>query len=218
MTSAKKKDKIMEGIKHIIFDLGNVILDIDYQLTIDAFEKLGVTDFSSHFSKQKQSDFMDDFEMGKVSEYEFVDYARPFCNPGTSANQIIDAWNALLLDIPIRRLQILQQLRLDYDLYLLSNTNSIHEKEYNKTVKETCGYENLNFFFDKVYLSHRIGMRKPNAEAFTCILEEHALAPQHTLFIDDSPQHIAAADALGLKTIHMKDDMSMEEDVFKIKN
>jgi putative hydrolase of the HAD superfamily len=208
----------MENVKHIIFDLGNVILDIDYQLTIDAFEKLGVSDFSSHFSKQKQSDFMDDFEIGKVSEYEFIDYAKQFCAADTTANQIVEAWNALLLDIPIRRLQILQQLQLDYDLFLLSNTNIIHEKEYNKTVKETCGYENLNFFFDKVYLSHRIGMRKPNAEAFEVILNENNLKPQDTLFIDDSPQHIEAAQALGLKTIHMKDDMCMEEDVFKAKN
>jgi len=207
----------MEGIKHIIFDLGNVILNIDYQLTIDAFEALGVEDFGSHFSKQKQSNFMDDLETGLVGEYEFVDYAKPFCKEGTTAKEIIDAWNALLLDIPIRRLQILQQLQLDYDMFLLSNTNIIHEVAYNKIVKETCGYENLNYFFDKVYLSHRIGMRKPNAEAFEIILKEHNLKPKHTLFIDDSIQHIEAANKLGIQTIHIKDDMCMEEDIFKPK-
>lgn len=208
----------MKGIKHIIFDLGNVILDIDYQLTIDAFEKLGVTDFANHFSKQKQSNFMDDFETGKVSEYEFIDYAKQFCKEGTSTEEVVDAWNALLLDIPIRRLQILQQLQLDYDLFLLSNTNIIHEKEYNKTVKETCGYENLNYFFDKVYLSHRIGLRKPNPEPFELILKEHKLVAAQTLFIDDSMQHIEAANKLGIQTIHMKDNMSMEVDVFKSKD
>lgn len=206
------------NVQHIIFDLGNVILDIDYQLTINAFEKLGVQDFANHFSKQKQSDFMNDFEMGKVSEYEFIDYAKQFCNPDTGTAEIIDAWNALLLDIPIRRLQILQQLQLDYDLYLLSNTNIIHEKEYNKTVKETCGYENLNFFFNKVYLSHRIGKRKPNADAFELILHEHNLKSENTLFIDDSIQHIEAAKKLGIQTIHMEDGMTMEKDIFKPKS
>lgn len=205
------------NVRHIIFDLGNVILDIDYQLTIDAFEKLGVTDFASHFSKQKQSNFMDDFEIGKVSEYEFVDYAKTFCNPETTSQQIISAWNALLLDIPIRRLQILQQLQLDYDLFLLSNTNIIHEQEYNKTVQEVCGYENLNLFFDKVYLSHRIGLRKPNAEAFEIILNEQKLKAENTLFIDDSIQHIEAANKLGIQTIHMDDGMTMEKDIFKPK-
>lgn len=205
------------NIKHIIFDLGNVILDIDYQLTIDAFEKLGVQDFASHFSKQKQSSFMDAFETGKVSDYEFIDYAKQVCKEGTTAEQIIDAWNALLLQIPIRRLQILQQLQLDYDLFMLSNTNSIHEVAYNRTVKELCGYENLNFFFNKVYLSHRIGLRKPNAAAFELILNENNLKPEHTLFIDDSIQHIEAADKLGIQTIHMTDAMCMEEDVFKPK-
>ena len=208
---------MIKNVKHIIFDLGNVILDIDYQLTVDAFGKLGVADFASHFSKQKQSSFMDDFEMGKVSQYEFIDYAMQFCKEGTTAEDVIDAWNALLLDIPIRRLQILQQLQLDYDMYLLSNTNIIHEEAYNKTVKEICGYENLNFFFDKVYLSHRIGKRKPNADAFEIILKENNLLPEHTLFIDDSIQHIEAANALGLQTIHMQDDMCMEESIFKPK-
>ena len=208
----------MENIKHIIFDLGNVILDIDYQLTIDAFAELGIGDFASHFSKQKQSNFMDDFEIGKVSNYEFVEYAMKYCRPGTSAEQIIEAWNALLLDIPLRRLQILQQLQLDYDLFLLSNTNSIHEEAYNKSVKELCGYENLNIFFDKVYLSHKIGMRKPNAEPFELILEENNLEAKNTLFIDDSIQHIQAAAALGIKTIHMEDGMTMENDIFKPKN
>ncbi len=208
---------MIKNVKHIIFDLGNVILDIDYQLTIDAFETLGVEDFASLFSKQKQSSFMDDFEMGKVSRYEFIDYAQQYCKAGTTAEEIIHAWNALLLDIPIRRLQILQQLQLDYDLFLLSNTNVIHEEAYNKTVKEICGYENLNFFFDKVYLSHRIGRRKPNLDAFEIILEENKLQVEKTLFIDDSIQHINAAQQLGLQTIHMKDHMSMEDDIFKPK-
>lgn len=205
----------MKNVRHIIFDLGNVILDIDYQLTIDAFEALGVENFAAHFSKTTQSTFMDDLETGKVSQFEFIEYAKKYCKEGTTAQQIIDAWNALLLDIPIRRLQILQQLQLDYDLFLLSNTNIIHEEAYNKTVKETCGYENLNMFFNKVYLSHRIGKRKPNAEAFELILNENNLKPEHTLFIDDSIQHIEAANKLGLQTIHIEDGMTMEKDVFK---
>ncbi len=205
------------NIKHIIFDLGNVILDIDYQLTIDAFKELGVQNFQEHFSKQKQSNFMDDFEMGKVSDYDFIAYAQSFCKDGTKPQDIIDAWNALLLDIPLRRLQILQQLQLDYDLYLLSNTNIIHEREYNKSVKEVCGYDNLNIFFNKVYLSHRIGMRKPNDDVFLHVLNDQGLKAENTLFIDDSIQHIEAADKLGIQTIHMKDDMCMEEDIFKPK-
>ena len=206
-----------KNVKHIIFDLGNVILNIDYQLTVDAFAELGVKDFQHHFSQHEQSAFMDDFEMGKVSAYDFIEYAKQYCTKGTTPNQIVDAWNALLLDIPIRRLQILQQLQLDYNLFLLSNTNIIHEEAYTKTLRAVCGYENFSFFFDRVYLSHRVGMRKPNAEIFQLILNENNLKASETLFIDDSIQHIEGAKKLGIQTIHLTGGLTIEADIFKPK-
>ena len=90
----------------------------------------------------------------------------------------------MLLDMPLRRLQILQQLRIYHDLVLLSNTNEIHEAAFNKIIAGTHGY-GLGAFFDRVYYSHRVGMRKPDAEVFEMILNENGFLPEHTLFIDD---------------------------------
>lgn len=207
----------MEGIKNIIFDLGAVILNIDYQLTIDAFVELGVTDFGDIFSKAGQSEFMDDFETGKVSEAEFLDYARPKCRPGVRDLEIIEAWNAMILEFPLDRLELLQQVALHYETFMLSNTNETHMRCYNQVLMDTCGIQSMDYFFNKAYLSHQIGHRKPNPEAFEIILRENELNAAETLFIDDSPQHIETAKKLGLRAIHLTMNKTLEDDVFKPK-
>ncbi len=207
----------MQGIKNIIFDLGNVILNISYEATIEEFRKLGIENFAEIFSKTNQNNLADDIETGKISEEYFIETLLQLCTKGTTHQQVIDAWNAIIVNFPIRRLQILQQLQLHYNMYLLSNTNSIHEKCYNQLLQQTCGFPTLAVFFDKVYLSHHIHLRKPNPAAWELIVTENNLQPNETLFIDDSIQHIEAAKLLGIQTIHVTDDMTMEENIFKQK-
>lgn len=206
-----------QGVQNIIFDLGGVILDVDYQLTASAFGALGISNFETEFSQASQQDFFDRFETGLADEAEFFEYARARCGWDISDQQIIDAWNAMLLRIPLRRLQILQQLQLHYNTFLLSNTNVIHETAFNKMLKEVCGFTSLAVFFDKVYYSHHIGLRKPDEAVFKKILEENNLDAAQTLFIDDSIQHIRAAEGLGIQTIHLLPGMSIEHDIFKSK-
>src|SRR5690606_20726982 len=119
-----------------------------------------------------------------------------------------DAWNMMLLDLPLRRLQILQQLQLHYNLFLLSNTNEIHEAAFNRILQSQTGFPGFGVFFDKIYYSHHTGLRKPQREAFELILNDHRLMPENTLFIDDSPQHVEAAKSLGIQTIWLKQGMS----------
>jgi glucose-1-phosphatase len=206
----------MQNIKNIIFDLGNVILNISYEATAEAFAALGVADFTSIFSKEAQNTMSDDIETGSVSEQDFLNYLLQLCRPGTTIAQVEYAWNAIILDFPIRRLQILQQLQLHYNLYLLSNTNCIHERCYNQLLLSQHGIPTIGVFFDKIYLSHKIGYRKPDPKAWQLIIDNHQLNPAETLFLDDSPQHIAMAKSLGLQTIHVVDGMNME-DVFRQK-
>lgn len=207
----------MEGIKNIIFDLGGVILNIDYNLPIKAFKELGIADFDEMYSKMKQTDFFDQLETGQISASQFVQEIQKHCSKPLHESDVIQAWNAILLDFPLRRLQILQQLQLHFNTYLLSNTNEIHEAAFNRMLQQTCGYPTLAVFFDKIYLSHRIGLRKPDPRAFELIISDNNLKREETLFIDDSIQHIEAAAALGLKTIHISGDMTMEKDIFRQK-
>jgi len=210
--------RIMQGKKNIIFDLGAVILNIDYAATQRAFEALGIPQTHLFYSKETQIELFDQLETGKITEPEFVEGIIQLSNQPLHYQDIINAWNAIILDFPLRRLQILQQLQLHYNTYLLSNTNEIHEREFNKRLQETCGYPSLAVFFDRVYLSHRVGLRKPDPAIFTLILEQNHLQAAETLFIDDSPQHIESAKALGIQTIHLTAGMSIDEDIFKAKN
>jgi len=207
----------MKNIKHIIFDLGGVLLNIDYQKTIEAFEKLGIPEFQNHFSQAIQNEFFERWECGEMEEDEFYDTLCQLTRPSLNKADVRDAWNSMLLNFPLRRLQILQQLQLHYDLFLLSNTNVVHEKFFNELLMQTVQIPTLNVFFDKVYLSHRVGLRKPDLRIFQLILEGHNLNPKETLFIDDSIQHIEAAEKLGLQTFFLKPGLTIEKDVFKNK-
>ena len=208
---------MIEGIEAIIFDLGGVILNIDYARPVEAFKALGAERVDDLYSKQAQTDLFDRLETGKISEEAFFDALAAYCPKGTTHRQLEAAWNSILLDFPLRRLQILQQVQLHYSTYLLSNTNSIHERAFNALLHQMVGYPSLAVFFDKVYMSHRVGLRKPDPAIFELVLRENRLTPQKTLFIDDSPQHITAASALGIQTIHLADGMSLEETIFRPK-
>jgi putative hydrolase of the HAD superfamily len=206
---------MIKGVRHIIFDLGGVLLNLDYSATEKAFVALGISNFSALFSQLRQNAVFDELETGRITPAEFISALQAVVpEHKLTEEQIIAAWNAMLLDFPLRRLQLLVQLRNHYDLFLLSNTNEIHEAAFNEILFKSCGYNTIAHFFDRVYLSHRVGMRKPDAAVFQHILAENQLKPEHTLFIDDSPQHIETAKSLGIQTIHLEPGMTIEDNIF----
>ena len=194
----------MKKIKSIIFDLGAVLLNISYQKTIEEFDKLGIKNSSTFYSKKLQTNIFNLLETGEISESDFIKEIQRHCTEATDT-QILYAWNAMILDLPLHRVELLKQLKKDFNLYLLSNTNSIHITEFENKIGSKQ-YKEFYQLFDKVYYSHKIGHRKPNAEAFQLIIEENNLIAEEILFIDDSPQHIEGAKKLGIKTYHLLDD------------
>ena len=193
----------MKNSKAIIFDLGAVLLNINYQNTIDEFFKLGIKNASTFYYKKAQTDLFNQIETGEISCRKFLSELQKETTNAT-IYQVEKAWNSMLLDLPKERIKLLKKLKQDFPIFLLSNTNSIHIS----AVKEYLGedaYTNFYNLFSKVYYSHEIGFRKPNKEAFQLILNENNLQAHEVLFIDDSPQHIKVAKELGLKTHHLKD-------------
>ncbi len=185
----------------IIFDLGGVLLNIDYSRTIEAFKKLGMKNFDNFFTQANQSKLFDGFDTGTISPVEFRNNIRNMSGLQFTDKQIDDAWNAMLLDMPPERIQLLNKVRQHYRIFLLSNTNAIHYPVYMQYMKETYSVESLEVLFEKQYLSHIIHLRKPDKAVFDLIIQQQSLNPEQTLFIDDSRQHVEGARKAGLKAL-----------------
>lgn len=200
----------MQKIKNIIFDLGGVILNIDFRKTDEAFRLLGLENFSQHISQHHITDFFLQYETGKIDDIEFVDGIVKLIGKPAESEKIIEAWNALLLDFPPDRIELLKKLKSKYRIFLLSNTNSIHLKEFQQRLHDQFGVY-LEDLFEKAYYSHAVNLRKPGAEIFILVLKENNLDPSETLFIDDTESNFEEAKKLGIQIYHLKHGNSITE-------
>jgi FMN phosphatase YigB (HAD superfamily) len=194
----------MKEIRNIIFDFGGVLFDIDYQRPVDAFRQLGITDFEVQFSKLQQSNLLDDYETGRISDDRFRERIRAMADRPLSDEQIDAAWNSILIGLPQAMVDFLGKVSVKYRVFLLSNTNSIHEKAFREMLDQAFGPGFPEVLFEKTYLSHRIGKRKPDQEVFDFVLKDAGISKEDTLFIDDSPQHVDAARRAGIKALWLE--------------
>jgi len=199
----------MQGIKNIIFDLGGVILNLDNQRTEDAFTSLGVKDIRSYFGHGHASSFFKEYEVGSISDQQFIDAIRKLTGISVSDKAIIDSWNALLLDFPPERIQLLRHLRNSYRIFLFSNTNALHLAALQKIYINTFGGGSLEDHFEKTYYSHLLGMRKPDKASFEYILRENQLDPAETMFVDDAKVNVEGAEQAGLKGLFLRPGVSL---------
>jgi HAD superfamily hydrolase (TIGR01509 family) len=190
----------MNKIKNIIFDLGGVILNLDVPRTINAFDALGIKNIVNDTGHHYQHSFFYDFEIGQISEDTFLQSLSNISKKSNSFKEIKQAWNVMILDIPKDRIDFLQNLKEDYNLFLLSNTNSIHQKKYLTEFNEKYKFS-LNTLFKKSYYSHEIGIRKPDAEIFNFVLKDSSLIADETLFIDDAISNTKSAELCKLKSL-----------------
>lgn len=196
----------LENIKAIIFDIGNVLIDIDYPKTISNFQKLATIDFQSIVSYQQQIAIFNQFEKGQVSVEEFVTALKQYLRDDVTDQQIIDAWNTMLVYYPEQKIKLLHALKnKGFQLYALSNINELHVAEINSNVQRLFGITEFSELFEKAYYSNEVGWRKPEAELYNIVLTEIHLAPEHILFIDDKLENLEPAQLLGIQTYHLQD-------------
>ena len=184
-------------INTIIFDFGDIFINLDKEASINGLKKLGLTAWNEDLS---QLNFQ--FEKGQISEENFLLGIQKHV-PNASIDEILTAWNAILLDFPLRRLEFLQKLTTKYRLFLLSNTDSIHIETFEREHGASF-YSDFYQCFEKVYYSFEMGMRKPDAEIFNYVLKKHDLNPTCTLFIDDKKENTDAAAALGIQVWNLQ--------------
>lgn len=174
------------------------MLDIDYTRTIDAFLKLGISEAPFLYSKSTQVDLFDELEKGNIPEEKFYSGFREITKCTSTDEEIRKAWNAILIGLREENVEFLKNLKRDHRLFLLSNTNAIHENAYRRMITEQYGYFVFDDLFEKVYLSHRLHMRKPDPAIFKHVLSDNGLEKTETCYIDDSFQHIEGANMVGM--------------------
>lgn len=193
-----------ENIRNIILDFGGVIYRIDHQKQIQSFKNLGVENFEVLYSQAMQSPLFAQFEKGEISPDQVrSEIKKILCNDNITTKQIDVAWNSILVGFHEPTIRLLKRLRSRYNLFLLSNTNSIHYDIYSKDFSERFGFD-FDDLFKKTYWSFKIGMRKPDAEIFQFVLNDNQLNPSETIFIDDTPQNIEMSVQAGLPAVHLR--------------
>jgi FMN phosphatase YigB (HAD superfamily) len=192
------------SIKNIIFDFGGVLCDLDIKRTERKFFEMGLKNFDSDYSVTERDDLFRKLERGVLTPQQFRDLLKPFFTRSVSDEDIDQAWNALLLEIPEERIRLLEGIRNTYRIFLLSNSNEIHHKQFLADFISRYSYQDFTDLFEKVYFSFQIHLQKPAKEVFEFVLRDSHLAPEETLFIDDSFQHIEGARKAGIHAFHLK--------------
>jgi putative hydrolase of the HAD superfamily len=190
----------LAGIKNIIFDFGGVLLNLDYHKTDTAFKDLGFTNFDEMYSQFKADHLFEKLETGSVSEEQFFVILNKAADKPIDKEAISAAWSAMLLDYRKESLDCLKELSKNYQLFLLSNTNILHQRAFYDIYEKQFGRNDFNDHFAKAWYSHEIGMRKPNKEIYEFVLKDAGLIAGETLFIDDSYPNLPPAREAGIRT------------------
>ena len=184
-------------INTIIFDFGDVFVNLEKEAAITEFKKLGLNGPNEELLALNTQ-----FEKGKISELTFIEGFQKYL-PNATIEEIRSAWNRVIGEFPLYRLEFLQMLSTKYRLFLLTNTDAIHIDYFEHMVGMSFSGDFYRCF-EKVYYSFEIGMRKPEPEVFAHIINQHELSPKRTLFVDDKKDNIDAAIAAGLHVWHLQ--------------
>ena len=210
----------MSPIKNIIFDFGNVLFDLDLGAIHRKMQVLLNGQYTQVREQLRESGIFHLYETGGISTEEFVETIRQASDPPLKSEQVIAAWNSIFIGMPRERFGMLLQLRQRYQVFLLSNINDMHARwidEYLLREHNLPDFQEI--YFDAVYYSHLIRLRKPERDIYEYVLADAEILPEECLFIDDLEPNIEAARALGIQSIHKTpelDIMELMEDLLNV--
>ena len=198
-----------QHVTTVIFDLGGVIVDLDWELCIRNFENLGINNMHNLINTTLQRGFILDYEMGQISDEQFREEIRKNATLKVTDEQIDYAWTSLLVGIPAEKLDLLMELRKKYKVLMLSNTNNLSFRFSLEMF--TVGGRQVDDYFDKCYLSYMMRLAKPSPEIFLALLQDAGLKAEECLFLDDGIHNIQAAEKLGFNVQFIKPYTSVNE-------
>ncbi len=189
----------MAKITNLLFDLGEVLIPIDFEATLSLLKPHGISQHSGYAILQREATFFHDYQTGKMGDDAFRKGLCQIIGKQLNDSEIDSVWCAMLGTFPQEKVTLLQELAQSYHIYLFSNTNAIHVKQIEQHFSNHYGFS-IKKLFKKVYYSHEIQRAKPDPEAFRYVLEDAGIMAEETCFFDDLPENIAGAKSIGLHT------------------
>ena len=190
-----------KNIKNIVFDLGGVLVDLDFKSAINGLQKAGFANGKEQLQAFDREGIFQKFELGEMTAEEFRTAIRENSSVELTDEEVDALWNAMLLEVPREKLELILHLRGKYMVYLLSNTNSIHWDYVCKNAFNYRGFR-VNDYFEETFLSYEMHLAKPDKAIFEKVLQDANLLPEETLFIDDSEANCKAAEEVGIHAHH----------------
>ncbi|MCD7930554.1 MAG: HAD family phosphatase [Tannerellaceae bacterium] len=195
----------MATIKNIVFDLGGVIMTIDRDQAVKRFEEIGVKDAEKLIDPYEQKGIFLEVENGDMTQEEFRKALSEYTGKELSLEEVRYGWMGFVVDVPQYKLDYILDLRKNYNVYLLSNTNP-YIQDWARSTRFSEAGRPINDYFDKMYASYELNMTKPDPEIFEYMLQDGNMNPDETLFIDDEKKNIEVATALGIHTYQPQND------------
>jgi putative hydrolase of the HAD superfamily len=205
----------MSTIKNIVFDLGGVVIDLDITRSIERFEKLGIAHVREILDPYEQRGIFLELERGQMDAPTFCRALSRYAPKELSLEEVEYAWMGFIVDVPLYKLDYIRELKKTYKVHLLSNTNPFIFEWAQTTAFSAAGLP-ITHYFDRLYVSYKIGITKPDPRIFEYVLKDGAMIASETLFVDDGEQNTAVARSLGIHTYQPQNKEDWREAVARL--
>lgn len=187
----------------LIFDLGNVIIDLDYNRAFDLIKSEVPAIYHAKVDEFYLTDFHKAYEKGEIDSPAFRNEVRAYFGQGWNDKKVDELWNSILGKIPQKRLELISKLRKNYQLAVLSNTNAIHIDAVYELLKTDHQMDRFEPLFDRIFYSHEMGLAKPSAEIYEAMLAELGAKADRVIFFDDLEANVKGAASVGIKAVQV---------------
>jgi putative hydrolase of the HAD superfamily len=181
----------------LLFDLGRVVLDIDFGKTLACWAGHAGCEVAHLVGRFSRDDIYRRHETGDISDAEFFEGLRSSLGVKLSDAQFLEGWNAIFAGEMPGIAALLARAAARVPLYAFSNTNNAHVEHFSLEYAGVLGH------FREIFLSSAIGLRKPDAAAYDHVVKAIGVDPERIVFFDDLAENIEGAKACGLTAIHV---------------
>lgn len=206
--------ELLEGIECVVFDFGEVLIELDYPKVIAGFSQVAQKNEEEIREMVVTAPLLQEFEVGRLSPKEFRIGVNELLGTSMEPNQFDAIWNSMLKSLPKWRMDLLTEVNQKHGAYILSNSNVIHEKFFNQLIAEVTGKSSLHDFVRKCYFSQDIGLRKPYLDCFEYVIKDIGIISEKILFLDDRQDNIEGARQVGMKAIQVTDAETQLREIF----